>query len=193
MQMSNWKKEVMTIPNFLSIFRLSMIPVYMHLFLNAKSSYQYFIAGVILTISCLTDALDGIIARRFHMISTLGKILDPLADKLTQFALMVSLSVRYSSLSFVLLLFLFKEIFQLTLGIINLQHHKILPGALPEGKICTAVLFSSLIFLVFFPQIHPGVVTAIAWMNAFFLTVSFISYFLAYFGKNPQVQDFFLE
>lgn len=189
MHMKNWKTEILTIPNLLSLFRLAVIPVYMTFFLNAENTRQYCAAGTLLTVSCITDAVDGKIARRFHMVSTAGKILDPLADKLTQFSLMLCLSFRYRILFYVLILFAIKEIFQLTLGIINLQHNKILPGALPEGKICTAVLFSSLIFLVFFPDISRAAVNTIAAVNTFFLTVSFAGYYLAYFGNHAKLQD----
>ena len=101
----HWKKEVFTIPNILSLFRIALIPVYVKIYLNATDPHEYFISGSILAVSCLTDLIDGKIARRFHMISTLGKILDPVADKLTQLALTMCLSIRYPTLRFVLLLF----------------------------------------------------------------------------------------
>ena len=84
MPIRDWKKEICTIPNMLSIFRLVLIPVYIYIYLNATESYHYSIAAGILAISCLTDMIDGKIARKFNMISELGKVLDPLADKLTQ-------------------------------------------------------------------------------------------------------------
>ena len=80
----NWKHEFMNIPNMLTLFRILIIPVYVLLYLNAQTSIQYVAAGAIITLSCLTDMMDGIVARRFDMITTLGKILDPLADKITQ-------------------------------------------------------------------------------------------------------------
>ena len=87
MFIKNWKKEIYTIPNLLSLFRLVLIPVYASLYLSATEQYQYVLAGVILAVSCLTDMIDGKIARKFNMITPLGKILDPLADKLTQLTL----------------------------------------------------------------------------------------------------------
>ena len=68
------------------------------------------LAGSILALSCLTDMADGIIARKLHRITNVGKVLDPLADKLTQFALILSLSAKYSILYPVLALFLAKEL-----------------------------------------------------------------------------------
>ena len=189
MFVSNWKKEIFTIPNLLSLFRLALIPVYMTAYLRAETPGQYYTAGGILAVSCLTDAVDGQIARRCHMISTLGKILDPLADKITQFTVTLCLSVKYPPLRPVLILFIVKELFQLIAGVVHLRRGKMLPGALMAGKVCTTVLFVSLIFLVLFPAIPYGTVAVIAVVDTVFLTVSFTGYLLAYFGKHTRVQD----
>lgn len=189
MFIKNWKKELFTIPNFLSLFRLILIPVYACIYLTATEHDQFLLAGVILAVSCLTDMIDGKIARKFNMITTLGKVLDPLADKLTQLTLTICLSMKYPVLYPVLGLFVLKELFQLILGVVFLHRGKMLPGALLAGKICTTVLFISLIALVLMPDIHPTAVTAIAVIDAAFLMISFVSYVLAYFGKNTKVQD----
>lgn len=83
MFIKDWKKDVFTIPNLLSLFRLVLIPVYVAIYLNAQELWEYFLAAAILAVSCLTDMIDGKIARHYNMISTLGKILDPIADKAT--------------------------------------------------------------------------------------------------------------
>lgn len=189
MFIKNWKKEILTIPNLLSLFRLALIPVYVYIYMNATEPHQYLIAGTIMAVSCITDMIDGKVARHFNMISTVGKILDPLADKITQFALTLCLSLKYPVLHPVLGLFVIKEIFQLVAGLINLCRGKMLPGALMAGKVCTTVLFVSLITLVLFPEMNPVVVDAIAIVDGVFLLISFASYILAYYGKNTKVED----
>lgn len=189
MFIKDWKKEVFTIPNFLSLFRLVLIPVYVIIYLGATETSDYFIAGAILAVSCLTDMIDGKIARHFNMISTVGKILDPIADKLTQFTLTLCLSVKYPVLRFVLALFVIKEGFQGIVGLINLRRGKMLPGALLAGKICTTVLFVSLIILVLMPDLKQSFITVIAVVDTIFLSYAFITYVFAYFGKNTKVQD----
>lgn len=189
MFIKNWKKEIFSIPNLLSMFRLVLIPVYIYIYLNATQQEDYYLAGAILAVSCLTDLVDGKIARHFHMITNVGKILDPLADKLTQLTLTVCLSMRYPILRPVLLLFLVKEFFQLFAAIVNFRRGKALDGALMAGKVCTAVLFLSLIALVLFPDLKPQVVDAIAVVDAAFLTIAFVQYNLAFFGKHAKVQD----
>lgn len=189
MFIKDWKKDVFTIPNILSLFRLLLIPVYIFIYLNASEMTDYFLAAGILAVSCITDLVDGKIARHFNMISSLGKILDPIADKATQFTLTLCLSISYPVLRPVLQLFVIKELFQGIVGMIHLRKGQMLPGALMAGKICTTILFVSLILLVLMPNLHSSIVTAIAVIDTVFLTWSFIAYILAYFGKNRKVED----
>lgn len=189
MFIKDWKKEILTIPNLLSVFRLVLIPVYVYIYLNAAEDSEYLLAGTIMSISCITDMVDGKIARHFNMISNVGKVLDPLADKFTQLALILCLSAKYAILYPVLALFLVKEFFQLFVFLFHICKGKALPGALMAGKICTTVMFISLITLVLFPHMNDIAVDIIVLVDAVFLLNSFICYFLAYFGKNRKVQD----
>ncbi len=189
MFIKDWRKELFSIPNLLSLFRLVLIPVYAYIYLTATQSYQYLLAGSIMALSCLTDMIDGKIARKFNMITTVGKILDPLADKVTQFTLTLCLSMKYPVLMPVLALFVVKELFQLVAGVFFLRKGRMLPGALMAGKVCTTVLFISLIALVLFPGLDSAVIDTIALVDAGFLAFSFVCYILAYFGKNTKVED----
>ena len=189
MFIKNWKKEILTIPNFLSLFRLILIPVYVYIYLHAEDDSEYILAAVVMGLSCITDMIDGKIARHFNMISNVGKVLDPLADKFTQLALILCLSAKYPILYPVLALFLVKEFFQLFASIFHIRQGKALPGALMAGKVCTTVMFISLIALVLFPHMNELVADAIILIDAVFLMISFISYIQAYFGKNRKVQD----
>ena len=135
MFITNWKKEIFTIPNLLSLFRLVLLPVYARIYLTATKHYQYLIAGSIMAVSCLTDMIDGKIARHFNQITNLGKILDPLADKITQFTLTLCLSLKYPVLHPVLALFIVKEAFQLVVGLVFLLKGRMLPGALTKPRL----------------------------------------------------------
>lgn len=185
----NWKKEIFTIPNLLSMFRLVLIPVYISIYLNAQSSADYYLAAAILAVSCLTDLIDGKVARHFNMISTLGKILDPLADKLTQFALIVCLTVKHPVLKYLIYLFVLKESFQLIAGCLNLRKGKMLKGALLTGKICTTVLFLSLILLVMIPEIPETIVTVVTIVDAIFMLAAFADYVISYFRRDSDFQS----
>ena len=184
-----WKKEIITIPNLLSLFRIVLIPIYVTVYLGAENDRQYLLAGFILALSCLTDMADGMIARKFHMITNTGKVLDPLADKMTQLALILSLSAKYTALYPVLILFLAKEFFQFGAMVFFMQKGKVLPGALLAGKLCITVLFLSLILLVMFPRLHQNVVLFLILADTGFLLYSFSSYLSAYFGKDNCLTD----
>ena len=107
-----WKEELITIPNLLSLFRIALIPLYLRVYYSPDPETHFLLAGFVLTVSCVTDLADGIIARKFHQITNVGKVLDPLADKLTQLVLILSLASRFPLLYPVLVLFLTKESFQ---------------------------------------------------------------------------------
>ena len=191
MVIKDWKKEIMTIPNMLSLFRLVLIPVYVVIYLNATEPVHYYIAGGILAVSCLTDLIDGQIARRFNMISTVGKVLDPFADKLTQFTLAVCLAVQYPIVCAMVILIFVKEIFQLIAGIVVFRRGRMLKGALIAGKVCTTVLFVSLIVMVLTPPqyLSNTVVSIVTAVDVVFLLISFVSYARAYYKHSPMIEN----
>lgn len=188
--MKDWKKEIFTIPNLLSLFRLILIPVYMVIFLNAETAWDYALSAGILALSCLTDLVDGKIARHFNMISTVGKVLDPIADKATQFTLMVCMAKDSPVLWSLLALFVIKESFQLIAGLVNYRKGKMLKGALMTGKVCTTVLFVSLILMVLLNNhLTSTVALVICVVDAGFMLVAFAHYAFTYYKKTPMIQD----
>ena len=189
MIIKDWKKDLFTIPNWLSFFRLVLIPVYVIIYLRAEDMVDYAIAAGILAVSCLTDMIDGKIARHFNMISTIGKVLDPVADKATQFTLTVCLAVKHPVLWHLVALFVLKEGFQLIAGIIAFCQGKMLSGALITGKVCTCVLFVSLIVLVLFPHLNAQIINTITLIDSLFMMVSFVHYAVVYCRKSPMIQD----
>ena len=189
MIIKDWKKDILTIPNLLSLFRLVLFPVYVVIYLNATEPVHYYIAGGILAVSCLTDMIDGKIARHFNMISTVGKILDPLADKATQFTLTICLAIRYPVLWIIVSLFVLKEGFQLIAGFQTLRKGKMLPGALMSGKFCTTILFVSLIVLVLVPQLSEEVVGIVAIIDGIFMLIAFADYARTYYKHTPMIQS----
>ena len=103
------KEEFYSIPNCMGYFRILLIPVFCVLYLNADTWRDYYLAAGVILVSTITDFLDGQVARRFHMITELGKFLDPLADKLTHGAVAVCLAFRYETMRYLFALMLVKE------------------------------------------------------------------------------------
>ena len=148
------RKDIFTIPNILSYFRIALIPVFVVLFLNAYSCHGmgYHIGAVVtLAVSGITDMLDGRIARKFDMITELGKIVDPLADNLTQFAVVVCLAIEYKLLIPVIALLVIKELSMAVLGVVFLRKGRKLKGAHWYGKVSTVVFYAVMIVLLIVP------------------------------------------
>ena len=110
------KREIFSIPNLMGYFRILLIPLFSWMYCTADSTGDYYAAAVVVGVSGLTDMFDGKIARRFHMITELGKFIDPLADKLTQAALLICLAIRYPLMRAVLVLFVlfYHKLFAIT-------------------------------------------------------------------------------
>ena len=191
MQKKDLKKEIFSVPNVLSMIRLALIPLYIVIYLNATDDAHYYISAGILAVSCLTDLVDGQIARHFNMITTLGKMLDPFADKATQFTLIICLAIRHNRtlLWAMIVIFVIKELFQLIAGTLILRKGKILAGALLPGKISTAVLFMSLVLMVMLPRLEPKVIDFLCIIDTTVLLIAFVSYILVYAGKIQLIED----
>ena len=153
-QLGNLTEGAMTIPNLLSVIRIILIPVFLVLF--PKGSYLA--AVIVLGISGLTDTLDGKIARAFNQVSNLGKLLDPIADKLTQIILAIAYFfyfhasddalLRYGSWLF--WIFVLKEVLMLIGGIVLLTHDVTPRAAIIYGKVATVARVPQLVH----PPVH---------------------------------------
>jgi cardiolipin synthase len=139
------------------MFRILLAMVYLHIYLTLDVEGKPLILAGILLLSAVTDCLDGQIARRFHMVSELGKILDPIADKLTQGILLICLLYQYKAAKYVLLLFVLKEIY---MGIVGLKTITVTgknDGAMWFGKINTTVFYIVMFLLAMFPGISKPI------------------------------------
>lgn len=187
MLIKDWKRDFFTIPNMLSLFRLGLIPVYVVVYLRASELVDHIVAASILAVSCLTDMVDGQIARKFHMVSNFGKFLDPVADKCTQITMLICLAIKYPLLWLLAGLMFVKESFQLTACIVHYFKGEILDGALITGKIATAVLFVSLITMVLIPNIPQQVVIGVTAVNAVLLLIAF-GHYIYTFLTHSKIQ-----
>ncbi|EXJ24180.1 CDP-diacylglycerol--glycerol-3-phosphate 3-phosphatidyltransferase [Alkalibacterium sp. AK22] len=170
------RKDMFTIPNILSYVRLLLIPVFVHAYLTAESGREFYQAGGILFFSGLTDALDGFIARRFNQSSQLGQLIDPIADKLTQLAVVGVLMIRWPVFLFLFLLFLFKESYMFIENIRLYRQGKTLDGAEWYGKIATIVFYVSMLLAVLLPGLNDALIWLIAGLASFFQLIAFYNY-----------------
>lgn len=166
------KKDVLTIPNLLSLIRILLIPLIIILYMDDQ-----IIASVIVVIlSGLTDIADGKIARKFNMISDFGKFLDPVADKLTQAALAVCLFSAYPVMIGIFILMAVKEGIQFFLGLKALKATDHIEGANWYGKACTVTLYSVMIILFLFSEMPSLYAYLLIALCALMLIISMVSY-----------------
>lgn len=167
------KKNILTIPNLLSMFRLLLIPVIVWLYCERK---QYHATVVVIALSGFTDILDGKIARKFNMVSDVGKVLDPIADKLTQAALVICLITQYPWMWALLTLFIIREGIMAWWGYLALKHTDTVNSAKWYGKAATVVLYAVMILLVFFSNIPDTVANVLMLLCAVFMLLSLVLY-----------------
>ena len=166
-----YKNKIVTIPNILSLFRLLLIPVIMWLYIVKEDPV---LTTVILALSGITDIVDGIIARKCHMVSDFGKAFDPVADKLTQIAMLFCLVSRFKWMLLPLCVMVIKEVTSGILGLLVIRKTGKVDGAVWHGKATTVSLYSMMIIHLIWYNI-PGVIsgiligacTALALLSAF--------------------------
>ena len=181
----NWN----TIPNWLCFLRIALIPVFATLFIKGS----YIPAFILMIVAALTDLLDGKIARKFNMVSNLGKILDPIADKLSQIAIVVILIVKYwdGYLKYILFLFIVKELLMVLGGALLMAKGMRPVAAEMWGKVATTVFYVFMIIIIalggegcalydvafFKPFILPEwLITALVVLSALLAFVSLFGY-----------------
>lgn len=173
--------QLKSIPNLLSLLRILLIPVFLSCYLTAQTPQEYLIASVILILSGLTDLLDGFIARHFHMITELGKVLDPVADKLTQLTTILCLTVQHHIFLLLLLFFVVKELLMLVGGAI-LMRRKIHPGSAKWfGKLTTCFFYLSMFALVLIPSLPSSVIVVVMIINILLFAFSLAMYIPVFF------------
>ncbi len=167
------KNQILTIPNLLSLFRLILIPVIVWLYCVRQN---YNVATAVILLSGATDIADGIIARKFNMISDFGKILDPIADKLTQITLIVCLSLKHPLMIVLTVLFVLKECVLGALGAVSIKKNNSVNSAKWHGKVNTIVIYASLLLMVLFPSIPETIVNVMISICIFSMTCSLVLY-----------------
>ncbi len=176
MKLVSSKRDILTIPNALSLFRFILAGAFLWLYYVAEiENRRYWLTGV-LALSGITDFLDGRIARKWNMVSEVGKILDPAADKVTQCVLIVCLLSEYPLLRGVFALFLVKEVFVAAAGYKAVEKTEHNEGAMWYGKVNTAVFYAVMILLIFLPGIPDPAANALIGVSGCFMLLAFVLY-----------------
>lgn len=183
-------KDWNTIPNWLSYIRIVLIPVFAVLFYKGYVGW----ALLVLALSGLSDFFDGKIARKFNQVSDLGKIIDPVADKLTQITIAVMFYIQFrqssdeliNTFSWVFLVFVVKELVMVLFGGLMLLMNLRPSAAVIYGKAATMAFYLVMIVIVMFgPDVGflskywvlpDKVMLALVVISAVMTVIAFIGY-----------------
>lgn len=175
----------MNIPNVLTLIRIALIPVVAYAFYIGNITA----AVVIFLVSCFTDIADGIIARRFNMITDLGKVLDPLADKGMQVTVLFSMAARHFMPWAVVAVIIIKELLQFAGGA-HLYSSNVVIAANWYGKLSTVVTSICLVVILLFHDFLPPVwLTVFSWMPVLFAMIALCGYVLIFMKAKKEQSE----
>lgn len=184
-----------TIPNWLSFIRIALIPVFAVLFVQGHQ----LVAVIVMICAALTDLFDGKIARKFNQVSNLGKILDPIADKLSQMAIVIVLLYTYweNPIKYLFFFFIVKEVLMLLGGAFLLSKGMRPTAAEIWGKVATNVFYIAMIIILAFGEngalcdvTHFTLPSVVTWvlvaLSAVSALVSLLGYVLGFLKQLKE-------
>ena len=185
-----------TFPHWLSFIRIALIPVFAVLFVQGHQ----LVAVIVMICAALTDLFDGKIARKFNQVSNLGKILDPIADKLSQMAIVIVLLYTYweNPIKYLFFFFIVKEVLMLLGGAFLLSKGMRPTAAEIWGKVATNVFYIAMIIILAFgengalcdvthftlPSVVTWVLVALSAVSALVSLLGYVPGFLKQLKEN---------
>ena len=167
------------IPNILSVFRLFLVPVFVTVYFSDLGEAKAYATGIYM-LAAFTDFLDGRIARKYHLVSKLGRILDPLGDKMMTFAVLLCITIDKIVPAWAVVIFFLKESLMALGGYVIYKKSSDMPPANFLGKAATVifVIVCTLLMLLEIPKIYSTIMISIA---IIVMIAAFISYLFQYY------------
>lgn len=169
----DYSSKIVTVPNLLSLFRLILIPFILWAYCY-EGSYE--LTALLVVVSGLTDVVDGFVARHFNMISDIGKALDPIADKLTQIAMLFCLVTRFPLILFPLILIIVKETSSFILRAVVIHKTGTVEGAVWHGKVNTVILYAVMFLHIVWYNIPTQISVICIIVSCAMMVLSYVLY-----------------
>lgn len=181
-------KDLMTIPNAISFIRILLITPFVAFFIQR----MYVAAAITVGISGLSDLFDGWIARKFHQESELGKVLDPLADKLTLIAVGVCLIFIEPYVLPLMIIMVLKDVLMIIGGTIVINQGVIPPKSSWYGKLSTFMFYISVgmvVLMAIFGYVNKPLSLTVLGITAAMMIFSLVNYAIIFFKIQKQVKN----
>lgn len=182
------REDFYSLPNILTYIRILLVPLFIVLYLNAETWKDHAWVTFIVMLSAGTDIIDGYIARKWQMITDWGKIIDPIADKLMQGAMMICITIHYHWVLILILVYAIKEFVSLALSGYLFKKGKNIEGAKWYGKLCTVVLYAVMLAFIIIPSIPPQVCGIMIGVSATFMVIAFAMYMNEYITLYAELK-----
>ncbi|MBQ9941338.1 MAG: CDP-diacylglycerol--glycerol-3-phosphate 3-phosphatidyltransferase [Clostridia bacterium] len=179
------------IPNYLSLFRILLIPLFIYLFLFYQNDGMLW-GGVVFILAGITDIIDGYLARRNNWITNIGKLLDPLADKLMQIAAISCLYIKSLIPFWLILTIVVKELVMIAGATLILKRGRIYVHSNWYGKMGTTVFYAVVLTIIITKGNYPVVSNLLSVLLLLLTLFTFFMYYIkTYRGeyKKKRLQN----
>ena len=187
--MNDWSfkpRDLVTVPNLITYFRFLLVFPFVWFFLHEK----FLLAGIMIGLSGLSDCFDGFFARKLDQVTSLGKILDPIADKVTLVAVAVCMVVYEQKILPIMMILVAKEFLMLLGGFILLLRKLTPPPANIFGKIATLVFYFAISLIIFIKIVwgkeNLTVITISLIAVAAAMLLALVQYAIVFFRMNSK-------
>ncbi|MFL0269458.1 CDP-diacylglycerol--glycerol-3-phosphate 3-phosphatidyltransferase [Candidatus Clostridium radicumherbarum] len=169
---------IINLPNLLTIFRLILIPIFLIAFFSPSLNSLLYAVGIFL-LAGVTDLLDGYIARKFNLITKVGIVLDPLADKLMLITVLTCLVIKSYIPIWMLIIIAGKEIFMIFCGLFLYKRGTVIPSNI-FGKLGTILFYISILTL----SLDKALGIYLLYISIAAALVAFFNYLIVYKAKS---------
>lgn len=176
------------VPNILTIIRFLLIPIIIILAIQDN----YIATIIVLTLSGLTDILDGFIARKFNFISDFGKLMDPLADKATQVALLITLTIQKIIPIWIIIIVVLKE-FLMVSGASFLYGKELVVSSKWYGKLATVLFYVAIVCSLFIQNWNSGNLITASRLPSFDTYIYYLAVLSTIFSLIMYIKAFYLQ
>ncbi len=177
----------MNLPNILTLIRMFLVPLYVGVFYNEEGMRVW--SSLIFIVASLTDVLDGYLARKLNMSTKWGQLMDPLADKCMQLAVILTMFSVGLVPAWFLIILVIKEL-MLICGSIFLYSKKTYVKANHAGKLNTVFLFVVMTLLLLLPSMNDMIKNILLGISVAMTLLAGITYLYLYFVQDQSFKQY---